>query len=273
MSVAVTCNNNRSSSSCLPDHYTVVLVDSCRLFREGLSSILLRSCFTIVMEAANIQTVLGAQDRDLGNAFDLLIYSLDPDRSIANQLATLATVRRHDPNSKTVLLLPSCSVEDLVAAVLCGIEGVILNDLSGQRLISALELVMQDQHVLPGICKDIVARLRSAQAPELQTLDITLPDRRNDPRITANGRRVVDASTSKRNLGLSDREVQILRGLVEGCANKMIARRLNIAEATVKVHIKGLLRKLNLSNRTQAAIWAVNHSLLPETDEAAEVSA
>ena len=63
-----------------------------------------------------------------------------------------------------------------------------------------------------------------------------------------------------RGLGLSERETQILQCLIEGYANKLIARRLDIAEATVKVHIKGLLRKINVSNRTQAAIWALNQS-------------
>jgi DNA-binding CsgD family transcriptional regulator len=57
---------------------------------------------------------------------------------------------------------------------------------------------------------------------------------------------------------LSKREHQILRCLVYGMSNKLIARELNIAETTVKVHIRGVLRKTRLSNRTQAAIWALN---------------
>ena len=57
----------------------------------------------------------------------------------------------------------------------------------------------------------------------------------------------------------SDREWEILRCLASGSSNKAIARELSIAETTVKVHIKSLLRKLGVSNRTQAAIWALNH--------------
>jgi two-component system, NarL family, nitrate/nitrite response regulator NarL len=57
---------------------------------------------------------------------------------------------------------------------------------------------------------------------------------------------------------LSDREVGILRCLVDGDANKVISRRLNIAEPTVKVHIKAILRKLKVDNRTQAAVWAIS---------------
>ena len=61
--------------------------------------------------------------------------------------------------------------------------------------------------------------------------------------------------------GLSERAVQILQCLVQGESNKMIANRLGIAEATVKVHMKSLLPKIGANNRTQAAIWALNNGL------------
>ena len=57
--------------------------------------------------------------------------------------------------------------------------------------------------------------------------------------------------------GLTEREEQVLRGLVKGHSNKVIARNCGVAEATIKVHIKSLLRKLRVANRTQAAIWAL----------------
>ena len=59
--------------------------------------------------------------------------------------------------------------------------------------------------------------------------------------------------------GLSEREEQILRDLVKGLSNKIIARKLDIAEATVKVHLKSILRKIRVANRTQAAIWALEN--------------
>src|SRR3546814_10958017 len=58
---------------------------------------------------------------------------------------------------------------------------------------------------------------------------------------------------------LSDRELEILRWLIMGCPNKVISKRMDISEATVKVHVKAVLRKLRVKNRTQAAIWAANH--------------
>ncbi|TPG21598.1 DNA-binding response regulator [Sphingomonas koreensis] len=68
------------------------------------------------------------------------------------------------------------------------------------------------------------------------------------------------ATPEIRNL-LSDREIEILRCLVIGYPNKLISRRLDISEATVKVHVKAVLRKLKVQNRTQAAIYALHHGL------------
>jgi two-component system nitrate/nitrite response regulator NarL len=66
-------------------------------------------------------------------------------------------------------------------------------------------------------------------------------------------------SLAEGDFALSDRERQILSCLIHGQSNKVIARELDIAEATVKVHVKGLLRKLRAANRTQAAVWALKH--------------
>jgi DNA-binding CsgD family transcriptional regulator len=70
---------------------------------------------------------------------------------------------------------------------------------------------------------------------------------------------------------LSDRETQILDGLVKGYANKVIARRCDITEATVKVHMKSILRKIRVGNRTQAAIWAFEHGYCNEVAKPTEV--
>jgi two-component system nitrate/nitrite response regulator NarL len=63
------------------------------------------------------------------------------------------------------------------------------------------------------------------------------------------------------DVALSQRELDIIRGLADGNSNKAIAKELTITEATVKVHLKTVLRKLGATNRTQVAIWAVQHGL------------
>lgn len=80
----------------------------------------------------------------------------------------------------------------------------------------------------------------------------------------------VDERTELHRL-LSMREIEILFCLAKGQTNKLIARRLNISEATVKVHVKTMLRKLSLANRTQAAIWALQHHLIAFDDDPAWV--
>jgi len=71
---------------------------------------------------------------------------------------------------------------------------------------------------------------------------------------------------ARRSVQLSGREAAIMRALVQGASNKVIAFRLNITEATVKVHVKGILRKIQVKNRTQAAIWALHHQALPRSE-------
>jgi two-component system, NarL family, nitrate/nitrite response regulator NarL len=66
---------------------------------------------------------------------------------------------------------------------------------------------------------------------------------------------------------LSGREAQILCFLTQGASNKLIARDLGVAEATVKVHIKAILRKVKVANRTQAAMWAQQHLQLVSSDQ------
>jgi two-component system nitrate/nitrite response regulator NarL len=66
---------------------------------------------------------------------------------------------------------------------------------------------------------------------------------------------------------LSSREAEILHCLMQGAPNKIIARKLEVAEATVKVHIKAILRKIRVTNRTQAAMWAVAHLPAVNTDD------
>jgi two-component system nitrate/nitrite response regulator NarL len=79
--------------------------------------------------------------------------------------------------------------------------------------------------------------------------------------------------SSPRTPHLSEREVQVLNGLVKGHANKVIARTCDIAESTVKVHIKSILRKIRLSNRTQAAIWALGNGYTEPRDHSTNLAA
>ena len=256
-----------------PSRGSLLVVDPCRLFREGVAEILRQAHFEVAATSATIDDAL-MQLGTISATIDLLIVGLDA-RDAEPQLAALPLLRDWDARTKTVLLLPSCTAEILMAAVLSCVNGVVLKDVSGTTLIATLDLVMRGQHVLPfAAALQILARLQPAGvAPGARPEDVA-PER---PRVTEDAGQpetkteefanAAGAPHTLRSFSLSDRETQILQCLVEGCANKLIARRLGIAEATVKVHIKGLLRKINVSNRTQAAIWALNHSVTTQFDQ------
>ena len=98
--------------------HTIVVVDTCTLFRDGLVRILQASCFDVLTSASNILDALTHVDRGHARIVDLLICGLDPQRGIEAQLAAISAMRSRDARTKTVLLMPSCTAEDLLAALL-----------------------------------------------------------------------------------------------------------------------------------------------------------
>ena len=138
------------------------------------------------------------------------------------------------PDTRMVVLTTDLCTRRLANALEAGADGYLMKDLSADALAQSLRLVMMGEKVFP---THLAALLISG-------------------RVNGNG---LEMPISRK--GLSQREVQILRCLLNGDSNKMIANHLNITEATVKVHLKSLLRKINASNRTQAAIWALNNGI------------
>jgi two-component system, NarL family, nitrate/nitrite response regulator NarL len=132
------------------------------------------------------------------------------------------------------VLAGDCSVDALRDAMNAGADGYLMKDVSPEALIQSLELVMMGEKVFPTNLAAMLFDLNNASSP-------------------VNSIR-----------GLSPREQEILRALVTGSSNKLIAIKLGITEATVKVHLKTLLRKIDVNNRTQAAIWAMNNGFTAE---------
>ena len=122
-------------------------------------------------------------------------------------------------------------------------DACIFNLGSRDALIKVLELTFLDQHVF------VVAQSFATTAKE--DVEFSEPTRGLQPgdpyRLGINGQR------------LSPRECQVLTSLAQGNSNKAIARLYNLSEATVKVHLKAILRKIKVHNRTQAAIGAIQH--------------
>jgi two-component system nitrate/nitrite response regulator NarL len=173
-----------------------------------------------------------------------------------------------NPGVKAVILAASQKPEDIVAALRAGACGFLSQDLPGETLLRSLELIAHGEMIVhpqfawnPAAAGDAVTNGESEKVSALVTTN-GMPQltQRFQPRSPL----AVAAEAANENQtsdvpSLSRREMLILRMLMQGASNKVIARSLVITESTVKVHMKAILRKLRLQNRTQAAIWARNH--------------
>jgi two-component system, NarL family, nitrate/nitrite response regulator NarL len=163
----------------------------------------------------------------------------------ANDATICGRIRDRYPLALVVAVADESDPESLTSALDDGASAALFSSVSPDALVSTLNAVINERLVL------IDARLWSLQpkAEERSALplqhDISLmpPDEPQGARH------------------LSSREIEILERIVQGDSNKHVARFFNIAEPTVKAHVKAILRKTGASNRTQAAIWAVSNGL------------
>lgn len=160
-------------------------------------------------------------------------------------VAACQLVREHLKLARLVLLGADLDLPGVRDALAAGVDGCLARDTSCTPLMLMLELVALGERILP---RKVVDQFASA------------------PATVAAQRRGIVVPTHE----LSNREIGILRCLVDGDPNKIIARKLGITEATVKIHVKGILRKLQVINRTQAAIWVRDSGLLDRPVQMAE---
>jgi two-component system nitrate/nitrite response regulator NarL len=198
-----------------------VLIEANRLFREGLKHLLADTRFEVGSEYNTIALALAAGEADATP--ELVISS----QAVKDE-ADLRAIREAFPSARIVVLADDLTVDVLRAAMGGGADGFLIKNVSPEALIQSLQLIMLGEKVFPTNLASMLLDM-SAIAPQHSIR------------------------------GLSPREQEILQALVTGASNKMIAIRLGITEATVKVHLKTLLRKIDVNNRTQAAIWAMNN--------------
>jgi len=215
---------------------TTFIVDSNRLSREGMVRLLSDTNFEVLGHAGDIEE-LDAVAAEHGHP-ELLL--LDLPRETEGLKEHLVALRERAPSMKVVILTTSVQPRPLAEYFGVGVDGYLLKDISTEALIGSLNLVLAGERVFPSQLIPLILRGTSAMPTMANT-------------ATADGAH------------LSDRELQILGCLVEGASNKMIANRLSVTEATIKVHVKSILRKINAQNRTQAAIWALNNGIHTDT--------
>lgn len=218
------------------DKISVLHIDRNQLFREGLRRILNDSAFLVEGETSSLEDGL-----DQISALAPRLIIIDP-VGCSSALADLtACTHSLSPEPRVVVLTESVAMPRLTNALTAGVDGYLLKNMSTDALKQSLLLVLAGETVFPTDLAHLLINDRFIAFG-------------NSGRNGRNGR----------NGTLSERETEILSCLVNGRSNKMIANHLDITEGTVKVHLKGILRKINVTNRTQAAIWAVQHGIVAD---------
>jgi two-component system nitrate/nitrite response regulator NarL len=221
---------------------TTIIVDADNLFREGLRLILSTTLFRVAKVVSAIDDIPPHRGRTV-----LILVGLSGDH-IA-QAAAVRRIKAKHPTARVVILTDQCTLDEALALFRAGADGYLNEQISCDALVKALDLVMLGVTTLGAVSCTLAVNKAVSDSSEVSGFE-----------MPAN---VVDFAHEGRRL--SHREVGIFRCLMRGDANKTIARELQITEATVKVHIKAILRKIRVRNRTQAAVWAHNHLLDPTT--------
>ncbi len=206
----------------------IVIIDDHPLLRKGLQQLAdLSPEIEIIGETDN-----GKQGLTTVQALQPDLVLLDLNMPGMNGLETLSALKQQQPALKVVILTVSDAHEDVVAALRGGADGYLLKDMDPEELLNKLHELAQGRLVMsPSIAESLALALRAE-----------------------------NQSTEESGAAeLTEREREILVHIRAGESNKLIARKLDIAETTVKVHVKHLLKKLGLKSRVEAAVWAVTH--------------
>jgi two-component system nitrate/nitrite response regulator NarL len=238
-----------------------IVVESRLLVREALKSLMAKHSYRVVCDVASTAEISGATISEEPKLVILGAQSAD------NALTEAVDIRKLWPDSKIILLFEHASPADLQKLLTSQIDGCVPLFASPDTLIGTLDMI---------VIRDVrVMVMADANRPMIQPArpEKSHPSEIKMEKLQSDGAEHEDVSVSigvlqqhpvngpsvRNHHSLSEREVRILDGLVKGHANKVIARTCDIAEATVKVHMKSILRKIRVDNRTQAAIWAMEN--------------
>lgn len=209
-----------------PASLRIILADDHEIVRRGIRDYLqLLEDSVTVHEASSLDDVLHLLD-NLGGA-ELVI--LDLNMPGMNRFAGIDIVRRRVPGVPVAILSGSVERNDVLRALEAGAIGFLPKLLGGEAMISALRLMLSGERYLPSLILDADGSVGDTRPPQA--------------------------------MHLTEREGQVLRHISIGLSNKEIARELGIQEVTVKLHVKALFRKLQVTNRTQAARRAIELGL------------
>ena len=217
--------NHPHPAATAADPIRIVVIDDHTLFRRGIIALLQREDgFAVVGEAAD-----GLEGVRRVAELKPDVVLLDLHMPGVSGLDAMKSILEEVPGTRVVMLTVSEQAEDLMAALKAGALGYLLKNIDSDFLVTSVRHAARGESVISGeMTGKLMQELRGGDKPSL-----------------------------------SPREREILVQLARGASNKEIARELAVAESTVKIHVQHILRKLKLTSRVQAAVYAAEHGLLP----------
>lgn len=210
---------------------SILLIDDHPLLRQGIKQLIdMEPEMVVVGEASN---AMDGVQKAIENEPDLIL--LDLNMPEMNGIEALKKLREENVSSRIIIFTVSDHEDDVVEALRAGADGYLLKDMEPLDMIDQLKQAALGKMVISDKLTTLLARALRSQKPQAQSK----PD--------------YDS--------LTPRERDILKLIADGLSNKMIGRRLDISDGTVKVHVKHLLKKLNLRSRVEVAVWAVEEGL------------
>jgi two-component system nitrate/nitrite response regulator NarL len=217
-------------------------------------SVLIREGIARILSAANFRTLASVSCADdlppnklqLQPSLVLIVHSGDDFESTVEQIEVL---RERHPKARIVVVTDHYRLDEMVSALRAGASGYFINVMKCDVFVKSIELVLMGETVFPPAFMSSIIHSESDHSAKAE------PRNDNDRVLTFTAERCITQQ-------LSPREKSIMQCLIAGDSNKSIARKIDIAEATVKVHVKAILRKIRVQNRTQAAIWGMNNDSL-----------
>jgi two-component system nitrate/nitrite response regulator NarL len=234
-----------------------IIVGPTTLLREALSKMVARRGFRTV---SAMPSLAEADLAGLAPA-ELCLLIMEFGNSPKSEIIDIARFKEQRPRGRIALLGHRCPLSDIAAAFRAGANAYFSETTPSDEFLKAIDLiVLGQQTMLPFVLSEFSG---AQPQPECEVTQVASSELASNHPIDF---------TQPRGCHLSPRENGILRCLIRGAPNKVIAKEINISEATVKVHVKAILRKIGASNRTQAAIWAMTNRQQVEIQDFGRVS-
>lgn len=211
------------------DKIEIIIADDHMMIREGLKQLLeLDGMMKVIAEANDGEECLNLLNKKIHP--DILLLDINMPKK--NGIEVLEYIKQNKIPVKVLILTVHNEVEYLLKAVDIGIDGYLLKDSSYDELKEAIDVVISgNTYIQPSL-------------------------------LPALNESMEDYALDKEKIEcLTKRELDVLRLISEGCSNKKISDELTISERTVKNHISHIFRKINVEDRTQAAVFAIRNKI------------